>query len=398
MPDTGTWDASSLDLISTQVVQHIWKVEFPRLTNNSVVPAWDISVSLDGGRSPYGTATFKAPVSYMAEVADGSGTFFTKLNPYYLPCVRIWAGWRHAINGVQTDDLQILFTGFISSRELVLEEGKGYVQFTAESTETKYDYPLHRTWAWADTYTTVKQVCDSSWANSNPWYRSATIVEESGYMNTPTSTQITAGQALQAQIGDNVGDFIRSMANTLGQWARGNIRSANNSPEWLISGDPYPYRSYFTLPSGVFTEIHRKDGLEDWANLLEFTAQWTDSSSGELKTKKGWYAGNGVTGAANTGSTLAVRGKSVTALFKPPSGALPTTYAPALAWLRRIQDMSEVFYTATGRAVWWLQPRIHGLQVSGLGLADVPGPISSINFLVDQGTMSVAWNTNNTRT
>ena len=90
--------------------------------------------------------------------------------------------------------------------------------------------------------------------------------------------------------------------------------------------------------------------------------------------------------------------KSVTAYVKPSGGTLSATNPLALAWLRRIKDMSEVFYSAEGRAIWWLQPRIHGLQVSDLGLADAAGPIGSVTFQVDSGTMSVAWNTSNTRT
>ena len=38
--------------------------------------------------------------------------------------------------------------------------------------------------------------------------------------------------------------------------------------------------------------------------------------------------------------------------------------------------MSEAFYTAQGRAIWWLQPRIHGVQVPDLGLADTAGPLA----------------------
>lgn len=395
MTSTGLWHPSSVDLITEQVVEHIWRVEFPTLTGGDV-PAWDIEVDLDGGRSPYGEARFKTPTAYIAETVDGDGTIFTKLVPKMSPPVRIWAGWRHVVDGHLVDDLQILFAGFITARRLRLVNGQSYVEFAAQTTEARFDYPLHRAWEFADSYTRVKQVVESSWSNSNPWYRSAYIIEEAGWMNTPTSAQLSAARAMAAAAGDNAGDFIRAMAAQLGQWVRGNVRSTTTDPEWLISADPYPYREILTLPAQVFTEIDRIDDVDDWANLLQLSATWT--SSGDPVTKKQTYVGAGVAGAANTGSPLIVRSKAVTIEQKPTGGTLGTDNPLGLAWLRRVQDMSEVAYTATGRAIWWLQPRIHGIAITGLGLSDAAGPLDRLVYRVDEGTMTATWSTDNTRT
>ena len=395
---TGPWDASSADLVTEQVVEHIWKVEFPLLDASvSTVPAWDVAVSLDGGRMPYGEATFKAPTAYIAETPDGAGTIFTKLVPKLLPPVRIWAGWRHVINGAVVEDMQILFAGFLTKRELVLKNGESYLEFTAQTAEAVFDQPNSRsgTTNVGNTWSSLNDAMTAIAGYGTPWYKMPVIVQETGFMNTPTAAQLSSWRALTFESDDDVMTTLVNWAAELGQWIRGNVRSSLTFPSLLISADPYPYRTPHTLPSSIFTELRRSDDLEEWANVLKLTAQWTDASSGDTKTKKKTYLGAGVT-PGNT--TIAVRSKDVTVQQKPSGGSMSATWPLALNWLRRVQDMSEVFYTGTARAVWYLMPRIHGLQVSGLGLADVAGPISSINFNVDQGTMSVAWNTSNTRT
>lgn len=393
---TAPWDASSVDLVTQQVVEHIWKLEFPTLDlSRSTVPAWDITVSLDGSRNPYGTATFKAPASYMAEVVDGAGTVFSKLVPKDLPPVRIWAGWRHVIDGVPTDDLQILFSGFITSRRFLIEEGQGYVQFEAATAEAVYDQPNSRTGTSnvGNLWTSLQEACTTIAGYATPWYRTPTIVNESGFLNTPTAGQLTSWRSGTFETDDEVMDLLTSWAQELGQWVRGNVRSSLTTPSLLVSADPYPYRTAYALPSRVFTKVERMDDVEQWANILKLTANWTDATTGDPKSKKRQYVAAGV-----TGGTGAVRSKAVTVQLKPPGGTLSSTYPLALSWLRRISDMSEVFYTATGRAIWWLQPRIHGMSITDLGLNDAPGPLNTVTFQVDEGIMSVAWATNNTRT
>lgn len=398
MTDTGTWHASSIDLVQQQVVEHIWKVELPGLDpSRATVPAWDIEVTLDGSRSPYATASFKAPAAYIAETPDGAGTVFTKLVPKSQPPVRIWAGWRHAINGVMTDDLQILFAGFITKRHLtVVEEGQVYVVFEAATAETVYDQPNSRTGVSnvGNTWTSIKQGCEAIAAYATPWYKTPVIVEEAGWMNTPTAAQLTSWRALTFESNDEVGDILVSWAAELGQWIRGNVRSALTTPSLLVSADPYPYRESYALPARIFTKLDRVDDVEQWANVLKFTAQWTDATSGDTVTRKRSYLAPGVAPGNTPG---AVRSKEVTMRIKPSGGALTATTPAALAWLRRISDMSEAFYTAQGRAIWWLQPRIHGVQVPDLGLADTAGPLNAVTFQVDSGTMTLAWATNNTR-
>lgn len=393
---TAPWHASSEDLITEQVVQHVWMVEFPDLdVSRSTVPAWDITVTLDGFRSPYGTATFKAPASYMAEVTDGSGTVFTKLVPKSLAPVRIWAGWRHTIDGVpNTDDLQILFSGFVTARRFLVEEGQGYVQFDAATAEVVYDQPNSRTVTSnvGNTWTSLDDACTTIAGYATPWYRTPQIEEESGFMNTPSAGQLSSWRAGTFEPDDDVMDLLTSWAQELGQWVRGNVRSSTTTPTLLVSGDPYPYRTAYAVPSRVFNRVERLDDVEQWANILKLTVEWVDVTTGDPKSRKRQYAAAGV-----VGGTGAVRSKAVTVQLKPPGGTLSATYPLALSWLRRISDMAEVYYNATGRAIWWLQPRIHGLSITDLGLADAPGPISSVTFQVDEGTMSVAWATNNTR-
>lgn len=391
------WDASSLDLIDDQVIEHTWRVELPTLDPSIgySVPAWDVEVSLDGGRAPYGTATFKVPLSYMAEVPDGAGTVFSKLVPYGLPPVRIWAGWKHAIDGAVVDDSQILFAGFITKRQMIVEEGRDFVLFEAQTAEAVYDQPNSRTGTSnvGDAWTSLKDACTTIAGYVTPWYRTPTIVEEAGYMNTPSAGQLSSWRALTFETDDEVMDLLIAWAAELGQWVRGNVRSALTTASLLVSADPYPYRTAYALPQRVFTKVERLDDVEQWANILKLTANWVDATSGDPKSKKRQYVAAGV-----VGGTGAVRSKAVTLQVKPSGGTLTATTPIALQWLRRISDMCEVFYTAQGRAIWWLQPRLHGLSISDLGLADAPGPINTVTFQVDTGTMTVTWATNNTRT
>lgn len=192
---------------------------------------------------------------------------------------------------------------------------------------------------------------------------------------------------------DEVMDLLTAWSQELGQWVRGNVRSSLTTPSLLVSADPYPYRSAYALPARVFTEIARTDDVDQWANILKLAATWNSSADGDPVTKRRTYTTAGV-----VSGTGAVRVRDVTVKLRPPGGTLTATYPLGLAWLRRISDMSEVFYSATGRAAWWLQPRIHGLSVPDMGLGDTPGPISSVTFQVDTGTMSVSWNTSNNRT
>ena len=125
------WQADSLTHVRDAVsIQPIYAVELvPQLRYNggqnpvsvtppaglATVPAWNVEVTLDGGRAPYGTARFSAPIDYISP-ADAGGGYkpLEALHPYYGAPIRIKAGYQRGA----TADLQVLFVGYITARRL----------------------------------------------------------------------------------------------------------------------------------------------------------------------------------------------------------------------------------------------------------------------------------------
>jgi len=360
----------------------------------ATVPAWNVTVTLDGGRSPYGTATFSAPSDYISPTAVSGYTPLQALHPYIGAPVRISAGYQRTAG----PDLQPLFAGIITGRRLrTAGDGTRFVEFTCETVENLFDFPSNRNGNVGNAWTSLKEACDTINAYATPWFRAVNIAEESGQMNTPTSAQLTAWRAWQYQEGDNVMDTLIAWATALGQWVRGNPRAFNlsagavSSAQLLVSANPDPYRAATSLPSSMFTDLDRTESTDQWANILNLSVAWTDPSSKDTKQKRATYTATSVNpGYPNP--TGPIRARDVTMRLYPPSGALPASnYPPATEWLKRIGARQEAKWSGTSRAMYWLQPRIDGVLLTDNGLGDAAGAIDTITWRLDDGTQTMAW-------
>lgn len=379
-PDPGTgdvypnpWaDEDAPDFATEPYVETVYGVRLPAVIGPEAnVPAWDVQVDLDGGRAPYAQARFKAPVSYLTEAT------YAWTNPRTSPVVQISAGWRYP----STYNSHVLFSGVITERTLRVDSSGAYVEFVAESYETILDYPSNvGPVGVSNTYTSVKQFYDA-----NSFYRKPTWTEP-GWNLVPTSAQLAEYRAIGIEKDDDVGDWFRTASSTMGQWMRGHPDSVTPAIENLT--DPYPYQRLVELDLSAFDSIERVENLDNWANILRLTAQWTYNTDGDTKAKRRTYPKPGIT---NSGE--AVRARDVTLNIKPPGGNNPpSNWAPALRWRRRLDEASRGSWTGQCRALWWLQPRIDGVLIKGAPLADTGGAIQRIQFLVDQGLMQLTWN------
>lgn len=335
-----------------------------------IVEAWDVTVDLDGGRSPWGIATFKCPVS---------GPWADMLSPLAPYPVVISAGYRYAAAsgpppGINSHEI---FAGRVTGRRLRTgPDGETYLEITAESYEAMLDYPSHLAVGVSNTYTTAKQFYDA-----NGFYLKPTWIEP-GTNTAPTAPQLAEYRALSIAKDDDVGDFMRTCASTLGQWMRGDLTSA--SPRIECITDPYPYDRLNTIPASCFTELDRDDNLDGWANIVRVTAQWTNAS-GDQVSKRRAYA------VAGIASEPVVKAADVTINQKPPGGAVPpANWGPALRWLRRY-NASRGSWSGSMRALWWMQPRIDAIQITGAPYPAGPGAVQRVQFNVDQGLMNVQW-------
>lgn len=408
MPVT-PWAADSLTHVRDSVtIAPLFKVEllpFLRWTGGqnptsvtppaslATVPAWNVTVTLDGGRSPYGVATFSAPYDYISPSAVSGYIPLQSLHPYIGAPVRIWAGYQRTAG----PDLQVLFCGIITARRLrIAGDGTRYVEFEAQTVETLFDFPSNRNGNVGNAWASLKTAADTINAYATPWLRYVTISEEVGQMNTPTSAQLTAWRSWQYQEGDNVMDTLVAWATALGQWVRGNPREFNmtggsvTSTQLLVSAAPDPFRAATTLATTMFTELDRVESTDQWANILNLSVAWTDPTSKDTKQKRATYLGAGIYAGAPS-PTGQLRARDVNMRLYPPSGALPTSYPVADQWIKRIGPRQEARWTGTSRAMYWLQPRIDGVSLSDNGLGDAAGAIDSITWRLDEGTQTMTW-------
>lgn len=364
-------DDTAPDFATETYIEHTWAVRLPAAPEAlRTVPAWDIQVDLDGGRSPYGTARFKAPLTYLTEAT------YPWTNPRAVPVVQIDAGWCYN-GGTNTHEL---FSGAIVERSLRIDPGGAYVEIVAESFETILDYPSHLAVGVSNAYTSVKQFYDA-----NAFYRKPTWTEP-GSNTAPDAAQLAEYRALTIETDDDVGDWMRTAASTLGQWLRGHMASATPRVECVT--DPYPYQRLVEIDINAFDSLDRTENLDQWANILRLTAQWTLNADGDTKNKRRSYRATGV----STG-TGAVRARDITLNIKPPgAGQIPGNWAPALRWLRRLNEASRGSWSGQARALWWLQPRIDGVMLAGAPIGDTAGSIQRVTYLVDRGLMQLTWN------
>ena len=363
-------DANAPDFATEPYVEHAWAVRLPAApVGLQNVPAWDIEVNLDGGRSPYAEARFKAPLAYLSE--DNYGM----TNPRALPVVQIDAGWQYP-GKVNT---HTLFSGVVTERRLAVDSTGTYVQLVAESFETILEYPSNVAAAVNNANTQVKEMYDA-----NAFYRKPVWVEPASNV-APDSAALAEYRAMAVEKDDDVGDFFRTCASTMVQWLRGKMDAATPTVECI--SDPYPYQRLVELDANAFSDLDRSESLDQWANILRLTAQWTNASGDTVNKRRTYVAADLASG------TGAVRARDVTLNVKPPSGTTPpASWSPALRWLRRINEASRGSWQGTCRALWWLQPRIDGVLLKGNPLDDTGGQIQRITFLVDQGLMNITWN------
>lgn len=365
-------DDNAPDFATEPYIETLYAVRLPPSLNP--IEAWDIQVDLDGGRAPYATARFKVPVSYLTE-ANQAAT-----NPRNNPVVQIDAGWNYPEwVGPGGYNIHTLFSGVITERSLRVDASGTYVEFVAESYESMLEYPSHLAVAVNNAYTSAKQHYDAT-----AYYRKPVWSEPASNL-APDAAMLTEYRAMAVEKDDDVGDFMRTCASTLGQWMRGKMDTDIPTVECI--SDPYPYQRLVELDVNAFSDLTRVENLEQWANVLRLTAQWTNGSGDQVSKRRTYYA------AGVSGGTGAVRSRDVTINVKPPAGSTPpANWAPALRWLRRVNEASRGSWQGTCRALWWLQPRIDGVLVKGSPLEDSGGQIQRVTFLVDQGLMSVTWN------
>lgn len=357
-------DDDAPDWATEPYVETIYAVRI----GGTAVQAWDVTVDLDGGRAPYGTARFKCPPALLTEDT------YTATNPRLNPVVQIDAGWRYP----RAQNLHTLFSGVITERRLSVDSGGAYVEFTAESYETILEYPSHLAAAVNNAHTTVKQSYDAI-----AFYRKPVWVEPASNV-APDAAQLAEYRAMSVEKDDDVSDVLRTWASTMGQWMRGAMDTATPTVECIT--DPYPYQRLVELDLTAFSTLDRVENLEQWANILRLTAQWTSGDS--TVNKRRTYPAAGV-----SGGTGAVRSRDITINVKPPSGAVPpANWSPALRWLRRVNEASRGSWSGQCRALWWLQPRIDGVMLAGSPLADTGGQVQRVTYLVDQGLMQLTWN------
>lgn len=364
-------DDNAPDWATEPYVETIYAVRLPAApAEYRVVPAWDISIDLDGGRAPYGTARFKAPVEYLSEAA------YTLTNPRAVPVVQIDAGWRYPGSGT---NLHTLFSGVITERRLRVDDSGAYCEFTAESYESILEYPSHVVRAVNNAWTTLTEFYSGS-----TFYRRPATVEHPANL-APDAAALAEYRAMQLEIDDDLGDFTRACASALGQWTRGSMTATTPTLETIT--DPYPYQRLITLDIDAFSQLERLENLDNWGNILRLTTQWTNGSGDTVNKRKVYPASTATSG------TGAVRARDITLNLKPPSGATPPTgWAPAKRWLRRINEASRGSWSGQCRALWWIQPRIDGVLLTGSPLTDTGGQVQRVQYLVDQGLMQLTWN------
>lgn len=381
------WHSSSLAYVAGATTEHTYTVKLwgGNLATGAMVavPAWDVNVTLDATKVPYGEATFKTPPPPWGTSWDGTFPSLTvDRAPIYLCPVEIRAGWRHLIDGVMTDDQQTLLYGYVTeTEELTKADGTRYVQWKVVTADQLWEYPSHRTYDVSDSFTQVKQVADAWAAAADPWYVDPVVVN--GTLNSPSSGQLASFRSCDIGIGDSVGDFFRTIALTLGQRCLPDHRAT--ALRWKVAAEPtYDTANKLTLPSAY--EVTKKASTENgFATILNLKCLWF--SAGEQKTTQRTFPSIALGGLDPTRGIAPAVARDVTIYQKPPGGTIPTdpNWGPAAAWIARATNRSLVTYKVTSRAAWWLQP----YDVVTYTAAGVTVNVDAITFHLDAGTMTV---------
>lgn len=375
------WNASCVDLLAEAEVHHLYTVELYRRSTGAMVsvPAYGATVTLDGLTSPVGKATFKTVAS---ELPAG---FVPLEMPYRITPCRIAAGYRHAIGGVDTDDLQTVLFGYVTAADTE----DGVTTWEVESVESLYDFPSNRTYNVSDAFTRVKQVADALAGASTPLTMNVPIVEGAP-LTAPTSTQLSSFRAAELQVGDQVSDWFRMIAQILGHRLRADVRAT--ALQWLITDEP-TYDAANRLQVASAYKLRQRASLDQFANTLDISATWIDASTSQTKTAKRTFRHNvldigGVTRDPVPDNVRGpVRAKAVTIMAQPPNGQIPDDigWGPIARWLTRYATKNKVLQTATGRAAYWIQP-YDVVEFTALATTLY---VNSVVFTLDDGSMTL---------
>lgn len=407
LPQYGTnpapWAADSLTHIQGQIVQPVYWLECYENhfgIGHSVVevPAWDIEVTLDCRRNPYGTLKATIPLSA------------PPLSPFSdYNVVNVKAGYRRAGG----DDVHTLFHGFVTRASTKYDRNSGNMVRTieAQTGEIFYDHPI-ASGTWNINNGTTIPVQFNTHFNGSParFYRPPCYITTEGTLSTPASGAQTAYNNLEIEAGttDSLDDWFHNMAETLGQWLRGDVRNAfgydpdtHPHPGAYVISDDYGLAggtppSGLALPlDGIYEEVNTNEDLDEWAAAVALTCKWP---SGDTWTTKQRLFGNL---SVNEPAGGLVKVRSVEATRRPPGGVLSSTDLIGNLWADRLRRRTGDV-TVTARAAWWLQPKMYislpGVTVNTAGGAPYTfqplqgspvAQISAVTFLVDQGLMSI---------
>ena len=387
------WLASSPVLLANPLVEHIYTV---RMFNGGLgggeqsytaVPAYAVRVTLDATRVPFGEATFRTPLPPWPGIDWPQSNLKVRDAGWKTIPVEIKAGYRNA----GAADLQVLMFGQVTQARVHRsgDTGGGYIDWTVQTCEMQWEYPSHRTYTPSNTYTRVKQAIDAVNGSADPWYVKVAIQEYS--LNTPTAGQLTNFRACDIAIGDTVGDYLRQLAQLLGQRLRPEWRvgaGTANSVRFRIEPEP-AVNTGTALALTAVAEANEAHG-EAGGTVLNMNAKWYSGGDQKTANRLFWptaepWVQSPV--APTTGTTRAVPAEA-TVYTKPPGGAVPNdaTWPPVALWRARIVRQASR-YSFTARAAYWLQPFDAITAADHTGAAVTIG-LDSITFDLDAGLMT----------
>lgn len=350
--DPTPWAADSLAYAFSPLTEHTWSMTARELVwgdgGTFTMDAWDVTVDIDARRIPIAIATFKVP----AAQAEAHPTAF---NPVMATFITLNAGWKRTSG----PDLHPVFVGGLVS----METSNGITTCRAVSMDgimgaySNYAVPYNAT--------SVAQVV-AAWSGYMV-VNSITLTTE-GALPTPTAGQLAAFRGMTT---GNPGDgmtALNQMATALGCWIRGSTRY----PTWLTLSARYDSGTALDLNSILDPEtITITSSLDGFARSVTLTAVWNE---GKLKKQSSnYYYGGGPVGFEQTGAA------AVEIDYKPAGGVLSDTDPIGQAYASAYGSRTWTA-TATGRALWWLQPR----QIVTIGTRT--GQLETINLDVDAGT------------
>lgn len=354
------WLPGSIALLEQPLVEHtyavkIWTGNLALNSERVEVPAYDVQVTLSSVQVPFGLATFKTPIPPWPGIDWPTGNVLHDLRSCIarIVPVSILAGWKTSDGG---DDRHTILAGHITSIEVRRTADSSYVQWTVTSAEQLWEYPSHRTYNPSNSYTRLQQVTDAVNGSADPWYVAPVVTE--GTLNTPSSGQLANFRDCDIAIGDTVGDYLRQLAQMLGQVIRPDWR--NDTLRLKVETQP----TYNTAAALILTspaEASETYSYDEWGTILTLRAQWI--ASGDEKTSQRQFAATAVGGMpmfpnTPTRGTIPAVPQTATVWTKPPGGVVPAdpTWAPTALWMDRITSKKAALLQATSRAAWWLVP------------------------------------------